>query len=89
MNQKTVGLTLRALIIALALILAASPGLPLLDGVAYAQLAGPSNAGCATRPRMATAVESELERNHRRRPATRYGQAGQVRRHQLGHNPWQ
>ena len=43
MNQKTVGLTLRALVIALALILAASPGLPLLDGVAYAQLAGPAN----------------------------------------------
>ena len=37
MNQKTVGLTLRALVIALALILAASPGLPLFDGVAYAQ----------------------------------------------------
>jgi len=43
MNQKTVGLTLRALIIALALILAASPGLPLLDGVAYAQSAAPAN----------------------------------------------
>jgi len=42
MNQKTVGLTLRALIIALALILAASPGLPLLDGVAYAQGAAPT-----------------------------------------------
>jgi len=42
MNQKTVGLTLRALIIALALILAASPGLPLLDGVAYAQSAAPT-----------------------------------------------
>ena len=45
MNQKTVGLTLRALVIALALILAASPGLPLLDGVAYAQLAGPTLVG--------------------------------------------
>lgn len=48
MNQKTVGLTLRALIIALALILAASPGLPLLDGVAYAQLAGPTLVGNTT-----------------------------------------
>ncbi len=45
MNQKTVGLTLRAFVIALALILAASPGLPLLDGVAYAQLAGPTLVG--------------------------------------------
>ena len=45
MNQKTVGLTLRAFIIALALILAAGPGLPLLDGVAYAQLAGPTLVG--------------------------------------------
>ena len=43
MNQKNVGLTLRALVIALALILAASPGLPLLDGVAYAQSAAPAN----------------------------------------------
>ncbi len=42
MNRKTVGLTLRALIVALALILAASPGLPLLDGVAYAQGADPA-----------------------------------------------
>lgn len=42
MNQKTVGLTLRALIIALALILAAGTGLTPLDGVAYAQLAGPT-----------------------------------------------
>ena len=42
MNQKTVGLTLRALVIALAFILAASPGLPLLDGVAYAQGAAPT-----------------------------------------------
>ncbi len=42
MNQKSVGLTLRALVIALALILAASPGLPLLDGVAYAQSAAPT-----------------------------------------------
>ena len=38
MNQKTVGLTLRATIIALALILVVgSPALPPLDGVAYAQ----------------------------------------------------
>ena len=42
MNQKSVGLTLRAIVIALALILAASPGLPLLDGVAYAQSAAPT-----------------------------------------------
>ena len=42
MNQKTVGLTLRAAVIALALILAASSGLPLLDGVAYAQGAAPT-----------------------------------------------
>ena len=48
MNQKTVGLTLRTTILVLALILAAVPGLPLLDGVAYAQLAGP----------MLTAVET-------------------------------
>ena len=38
MNQKTVGLTLKATIIALALILVVgSPALPPLDGVAYAQ----------------------------------------------------
>ena len=38
MKQKSVGLTLRALIIALALILVAgSPALPPFDGVAYAQ----------------------------------------------------
>ena len=43
MNQKTVGLTLRTTILVLALILAAVPGLPLLDGVAYAQAAGPAN----------------------------------------------
>ena len=42
MNQKTVGLTLKAAIIALAFILAVGPGLPLLDGVANAQLAGPT-----------------------------------------------
>ena len=45
MNQKTVGLTLRAFIFALALILAVGPGLPLLDGVAYAQLAAPTLSG--------------------------------------------
>ncbi len=48
MNQKTVGLTLRAVVIALALILAASPGLPLLDGVAYAQSAAPALTASAT-----------------------------------------
>ena len=38
MKQKSVGLTLRAFIIALALILVAgSPALPPFDGVAYAQ----------------------------------------------------
>ena len=42
MNQKTVGLTLSATILALALILVAGSGLPLLDGVAYAQSAGPT-----------------------------------------------
>ncbi len=43
MKQKTVGLTLRAFIIALALILVAgSPALPPFDGVAYAQAAGPT-----------------------------------------------
>ncbi len=43
MKQKSVGLTLRAFIIALALILVAgSPALPPFDGVAYAQAAGPS-----------------------------------------------
>ena len=43
MKQKSVGLTLRALIIALALILVAgSPALPPFDGVAYAQAAGPT-----------------------------------------------
>ena len=48
MNQKTVGLTLRALTVALALILVAGTGLPLLDGVAYAQLAGPTLTASAT-----------------------------------------
>ena len=43
MKQKSVGLTLRALIIALALILVAgSPALPPFDGVAYAQAAKPT-----------------------------------------------
>lgn len=43
MKQKSVGLTLRALIIALALILVAgSPALPPFDGVAYAQGATPT-----------------------------------------------
>ncbi len=43
MKQKSVGLTLRALIIALALILVAgSPALPPFDGVAYAQAGGPT-----------------------------------------------
>ena len=38
MKQKSVGLTLRAAILALALILVAgSPALPPFDGVAYAQ----------------------------------------------------
>ena len=48
MNQKTVGLTLRTTILVLALILAAVPGLPLLDGVAYAQAAGPTLTASAT-----------------------------------------
>jgi len=48
MNQKTVGLTLRTTILVLALILAALPGLPLLDGVAYAQAAGPTLTASAT-----------------------------------------
>ena len=49
MNQKSVGLTLRATILALALILVAStPGLPLLDGVAYAQSAAPALTAGAT-----------------------------------------
>jgi len=42
MNQKTVGLTLRAIFLALALILVAGPALPPLDGVAYAQTAAPT-----------------------------------------------
>lgn len=43
MKQKSVGLTLRAFIFALALILVAgSPALPPFDGVAYAQAAGPT-----------------------------------------------
>ncbi len=42
MNQKSVGLTLRAIFLALALILVAGPALPPLDGVAYAQSAAPT-----------------------------------------------
>ena len=44
MKQKSVGLTLRAAIFVLALILVAgSPALPPFDGVAYAQAAAPTN----------------------------------------------
>ena len=49
MNQKTVGLTLKATMLALALILVAGFAAVLpLDGVAYAQSAGPTLTASAT-----------------------------------------
>ena len=65
MKQKSVGMTLRAVIIALALILVAgSPALPPFDGVAYAQT-GP-NLGAVVAPD-GNSVHTQLGRNFGRR----------------------
>ncbi len=50
MNQKTVGLTSRAAMLALAFIMVAGLALLPLDGVAYAQTAAPANLQAVARP---------------------------------------